>query len=94
MDWPDAPKTQQWNNLDKELRTRKIMTTTSSDILRWGYQTKGMFTSNEAYIIHSQINNYNMRSIWRKIWSMNHWPKFEYFLWILSHHRVLTWDNL
>ena len=25
---------------------------------------------------------------------MNHWPKVEYFLWILSHKKISTWDNL
>ena len=71
-DWPNAPDTPQWNNYDKELKTRKITSKKGSDILRWGYQTKGMFTIKEAYNIHSQNNNNNSRSIWNKIWSLNH----------------------
>ena len=32
--------------------------------------------------------------IWRKIWDSNYWPKISTFLWLLTHHKILTWDNL
>ena len=49
--WMNAPATTQWNNLDRELKTRTLVTTAGEDILRLGYRTKGMFTINEAYYL-------------------------------------------
>ena len=31
---------------------------------------------------------------WRKIWNPKLWPKISTFLRLLSHRRILTWDNL
>jgi len=33
-------------------------------------------------------------SLWRKIWDLSLWPKISTFLWLLSHKKILTWDNL
>jgi len=63
------------------------------DILRWGYEDKGIFTTKEAYniIIQEQINRDNL---WERIWDTSNWPKVSTFLWLLGHNRILTWDNL
>ena len=53
-----------------------------------------MFTIQEGYNIHANNINNNERSIWKKIWAINHWPKVEYFLWLLSYRKILTWDQL
>ena len=60
--WPEAPETQKWANLEKELKSRKICQVNGFDILRWGFQTKGMFTIKEGYHIQSQnvLNNERM----------------------------------
>ena len=92
--WPNTPDTQQWVNFAKELKTRKIRQASGPDILRWGYQTKGKFTIKEGYSIQSQHGLQDTRPIWKKIWALKHWPKVEYFLWLVSHRRILTWENL
>ena len=89
--WREAPKTIQWNNLQKELKTKKGVATTGEDILRWGYQTRGMFSIQEGYYIRAN-NLHNIAvPIWKKIWSVKHWPKVEHFLWLLSHSKILTY---
>jgi hypothetical protein len=92
--WEAAPPTQQWDNFTKELKTRKLRRVAGSDILRWGYTTKGQFTIKEGYYIHSQQIHQIAQPLWKKIWALKHWPKVEYFLWLLSHCRILTWENL
>jgi len=29
-----------------------------------------------------------------KIWTQNLWPKLSFFLWLLYHGKILTWDNM
>lgn len=53
-----------------------------------------MFIINEGYHIRSQNALNNERMIWKKVWVSKHWPKVEYFLWLLSHRKILTWENL
>ena len=55
---------------------------------------KGQFTIKQGYYIHSQQIQHMARPLWKKIWALKHWPKVEYFLWLLSHRRILTWENL
>lgn len=38
-------------SLSSELQKRKILFSEGSDILRWGYEEKGTFTTREAYNI-------------------------------------------
>ena len=62
-------------------------------MLRWGYEEKGTFSTKEAYniIIKDRITK---DKLWDQIWSSSIWPKVSTFLWLLSHNRILTWDNL
>jgi hypothetical protein len=76
-----------------ELRKRNIRYDEGNDILRWGYQPKGTFTPSEAYKIVSNISTPS-DPIWRKIWELDSWPKVSYFLWLVGHKRILTWDKL
>ena len=76
------------------MQTRKIKIQTTTDILHWGYQPKGMFTINEGYHIQGHHNHAPGSPIWKKIWSMFHWPKVAYFLWLVSHQKILTWFNM
>lgn len=79
--------------LEKELRKRSIRYDESKDILRWGYQPKGAFTTSEAYkIICNTLAPQD--PIWSKIWGFGTWPKISYFLWLVGHQRILTWDKL
>lgn len=79
--------------LEKELRKRSIRHDEGSDILRWGYQPKGAFTPSEAYKIVSNITTHS-DPIWSKIWELGSWPKVSYFLWLVGHKTILTWDKL
>jgi len=92
--WQEAPPTQQWDNFTKELKTRKLREAAGPDILRWGYTTKGQYTIKEGYYIQSQQINQIAQPLWKNIWAQKHWPKVQYFLWLLSHRRILTWENL
>eukprot|EP00253_Pinus_taeda_P008091 PITA_08091 len=79
--------------LERELSKRKIRYDESRDILRWGYQLKGTFTTSEAYKIICN-DSVPQDPIWSKIWSSSSWPKICHFLWLVGHQRVLTWDKL
>lgn len=79
--------------LAEELKKRKIIKADGPDSLRWGYAEKGTFTSTEAYHIIIK-GNYIKDKIWERIWQPPIWPKISTFLWLLSHNRTLTWDNL
>eukprot|EP00253_Pinus_taeda_P009939 PITA_09939 len=79
--------------LSSELQKRKILFSEGMDILRWGYEEKGIFTTQEAYklIIKDRVVK---DKLWDKIWNSSIWLKVSTFLWLLSHNRILTWDNL
>eukprot|EP00253_Pinus_taeda_P004733 PITA_04733 len=80
-------------SLAEELQKRKILKEVAKDKLRWGYEEKGTFTTKEAYhiILKDQLIK---DKLWEKIWNPPIWPKISTFLWLLSHNRILTWDNL
>jgi len=80
-------------SLSSELQKRQILSSEEMDILRWGYEEKGTFTTREAYnvIIKERIIK---DVLWNKIWDSSNWPKVSTFLWILCHKKILTWDNL
>eukprot|EP00253_Pinus_taeda_P008572 PITA_08572 len=79
--------------LADELKKRQIPIAAGANILRWGYEEKGTFSAREAYkiITNDKIIKDNL---WDSIWSPSLWPKVSTFLWLLSHNRILTWDNL
>jgi len=89
---PDSPEEVQRTLVD-ELQKRKILQGTEPDKLRWGYEEKGTYTTKEAYllILKDQLIK---DKLWEKVWSPRIWPKISTFLWLLSHNRILTWDNL
>lgn len=63
------------------------------DILRWGYEEKGTFTTREAYNII--IKEHIVKDpLWNKVWDPANWPKVSTFLWLLCQNKILTWDNL
>ena len=52
-DWEKVANIDQWDNLDKELRTWQITIHQDPEILRWDYTIKGTFTITEAYDIQA-----------------------------------------
>lgn len=81
------------DNLEIELSNRKICYSDKKDIIRWGYEARGTFTTKEAYnlIIRNQIVK---DPLWNKVWTPIIWPKVSTFLWLLCQNKILTWDNL
>lgn len=87
----ETPQIQQMINT--ELKKRRILPSEEKDILRWGYEEKGTFNTKEAYNII--IKDHLVKDpIWSKVWDPSLWPKISTFLWLLSHNKILTWDNL
>lgn len=81
------------DELEKELCERRIRHSEDRDILRWGYMPKGTFTMSEAYkIMCGDLTPPD--PLWNKIWGFGSWPKVSYFLWLVGHQRILTWDKL
>eukprot|EP00253_Pinus_taeda_P031999 PITA_31999 len=75
--------------LGKELSNRKIRYSEKKDVLRWGYEAKGMFTTHEAYNIiikESALKD----PLWTAIWAPNLWPKVSTFLSLLCQNKILT----
>eukprot|EP00253_Pinus_taeda_P007997 PITA_07997 len=79
--------------LSEELKKRQITIDEGPDILRWGYEEKGTFSTKEAYNIITK-DRIIKDKLWDQIWGSSTWPKVSTFLWLLSHNRILTWDNL
>eukprot|EP00253_Pinus_taeda_P006734 PITA_06734 len=79
--------------LEAELKKRSIRSESSRDILRWGYLPKGAYSTSEAYNL---IGDSTIRPdpLWERIWSFKAWPKISYFLWLVGHKKILTWDKL
>lgn len=79
--------------LEEELKKRSIRHNEGNDILRWGYQPKGTYTTAEAYKLVCNLPT-SPDTLWSKIWGLGSWPKISYFLWLVGHKRILTWDKL
>eukprot|EP00253_Pinus_taeda_P006105 PITA_06105 len=104
---PNIPWTQLWQakyardwqgeeytDIDQELNQRKIRLSQQQDKLRWGYTTKGTFTTKEAHHLRYSNLQADKDQLWEKVWQAELWPKISTFLWLLSKKRILTWDNL
>lgn len=79
--------------LDTQLMKRRIQLSDERDILRWGYEERGTFTTREAYNLI--IKEHMVKDpLWSKVWDPSIWPKISTFLWLLCHRKILTWDNI
>lgn len=90
IDWQGEAHT----DIDQELNQRKIRISQHQDKLRWGYTTKGTFTTKEAHHLRYSNDQADKDQLWEKVWQAELWPKISTFLWLLSKKRILTWDNL
>ena len=70
-----------------------IKPTEGPDVLRWGYLEKGMFNIKEAYNIQIESCAEDGET-WKKIWTLNLWPKVATFAWLIVKGRILTSENL
>lgn len=76
------------------MATWKIAIKEGSDILRWGHRIKGMFAIGEGYQLKVEHNEHPKTNQWESIWKVKTRRKVAFFVWILSHGRALTWDQL
>ena len=82
-----------WGAFQEELHRRYVRVKEGSDILRWGYKEKGIFSIKEAYNL--KINQQgDEEGIWRKVWTVNHWPKVALFIWLVIKGIIITSENL
>ena len=62
-------------------------------MLRWGYLEKAVFNIKEAYNIRIGSRAEDGET-WKKIWTLNLWPKVATFSWLIIKGRILTSENL
>ena len=92
--WQPDWQGEQYTDIEQELANRKIRQSNQQDKLRWGYTTKGIFTTKEAHLLRYSNLQADKDKIWGQIWHSGLWPKVSTFLWLLSKKRILTWDNI
>ena len=82
-----------WETFQEEILNRFIKLKKGLDVLRWGYTDRGMFSIKEAYNIRIR-NRGGEEETWKKIWTLNLWPKVGLFAWLVVTGRILTYENL
>ena len=66
--------------------------TSSDDSLIWQHESKGEYTAGSLYSI---INFRGVQPIYiPSVWSIKIPPRVQVFLWLLSHKKLVTRDNL
>ena len=70
-----------------------IRLTEVHDVMIWGYTDRGMFNIKEAYNIRIG-NRVEEEETWKKIWTLNLWPKVGLFAWLVVTGCILTYENL
>eukprot|EP00253_Pinus_taeda_P008502 PITA_08502 len=102
-EWRDWKPLEEWNRnaseeqksaYRKEIDSRKIKKRDGRDILRWGKETKGIFSIQEAYKLKTQNDPGEEEQKWKKIWKTKWWPKIKMFAWLVGRKRILTWDRI
>eukprot|EP00253_Pinus_taeda_P021248 PITA_21248 len=93
-DWKRNTTEEQKTAYRKETDSRKIKKRDGRDILRWGKETKWIFSIKEAYKIKTQDDPGEEEQKWKKIWRTKWWPKIKLFAWLVGRKRVLTWDKI
>eukprot|EP00253_Pinus_taeda_P009398 PITA_09398 len=93
-EWYKSASEEQKSLYKKEMDSRKIKKREGRDILRWGRETKGIFTIHEAYDLKTQSDLGEEEQNWQKIWKTKWWPKIKIFTWLVGRKRILTWDRI
>eukprot|EP00253_Pinus_taeda_P006671 PITA_06671 len=87
-EWRDWKPLEEWNRnaseeqksvFRKEMDSRKIKKRYGRDILRWGKETKGIFSIQEAYKLKTQNDPGDEEQKWKKIWNTKWWLKNKMF---------------
>jgi hypothetical protein len=62
------------------------------DALVWCYNSAGVYSSQSMYVV---INYRGVTLVYvPAVWKINVPPKIQFFLWLLSHNKLATIDNL
>lgn len=79
-----------WYELEQIIRGTTL--SVEGDSLIWQYESKGEYTTGSLYSI---INFRGMQPVFiPSIWSIIAPPRVQVFLWLLSHNKLMTKDNL
>ncbi|GKU92594.1 hypothetical protein SLEP1_g6302 [Rubroshorea leprosula] len=62
------------------------------DTFIWGFSSDGLFKSKSAYYLSKNIARSD--DSWSWIWKIHTLPRVNYFVWLLRHGRLLTFDTL
>lgn len=57
-----------YEEIDQELKLRKIEYSDQKDKLRWGHRPKGIFTTKEAYQLRYQPMQTARDQLWDQVW--------------------------
>eukprot|EP00253_Pinus_taeda_P015440 PITA_15440 len=93
-EWKRNATEDQKTTFGKEIDSRKIKKREGRDILRWGKETKGIFSIKEAYKVKTQDDPGEEEQKWKRIWRPKWWPKIKLFAWLVGRKRILTWDKI
>jgi hypothetical protein len=86
----DEEMMQKWYELEDTVEN--LVLTDNSDALVWSYNSSGVYSSQSLYAI---INYWGVTLVYvPTVWSVNVPPKVQLFLWLLSHNKLATVDNL
>eukprot|EP00253_Pinus_taeda_P005286 PITA_05286 len=73
---------------------RKILISTDSDQLRWGNNNEGNFNLKEAKRIALELDSTKLDRVWKNLWKNQGWMKTKFFMWLVHHKKILTWENI
>jgi hypothetical protein len=81
---------QKWQELEEIVRSTTL--STECDSLIWKYESSGVYSSSSLYAI---INFGGVMPIYiPAVWKLIVPPRVHIFLWLLSHNKLMTRDNL
>jgi hypothetical protein len=81
---------EQWVQIEQIIRS--IRFSEVEDALVWELHSSGLYTSQSLY---AMINFRGITPVFiPAVWSLNILPRVHVFLWLLSHNKLLTRDNL
>jgi hypothetical protein len=69
-----------------------VVLSEETDALVWCYDSAGVYSSQSMYVV---INYRGVTPVYvPAVWKINVPPKIHFFLWLLSHNKLATIDNL
>jgi hypothetical protein len=86
----DSEMLERWFEL-KEI-VSSVVYDQECDALVWAYESKGVYSTQSLYAV---INFRGVQPVYiPSVWKINVPPRIQIFLWLLSHNKLMTKDNL